>query len=591
MEDHIQTTLQHIGSISVDGIQNDRRNQNKSTEQKDACMLCRQSRGISSFKTDDGQATLETGDHIEIYLKSKYPGYCIKHHAIVEKVEDISEDGRIANVFVVDVVGKERDTADSKFSCKILNFLWYILCFKWCKKTMLFLHSGRLHNVSTSCKAIKKIEYRKPKYEKKTIIERAKTLLKSKANHGQNKDRNIQESVTNDTQIYSTTGQEDTNDKKEEFQSEQTSKTSYSQPVAVAKNHILGQSEGVNTSRKVRSKVNSTKGKSVNTLPTESIETARLLSNEELPAGFGSTIDEPQCDSYTNTIGPIEDTNAFKETSIDNTFETTEDSSDESTRKQEAANKNDESTDTKSAEERVEIAEERPTYNLFARNCEHFVAACVGGPEILTLDNITKSTCLQTVRCFWISFHIVLTLAQGVNYTVNFYIYAFIAENNEKYNHFTRADADFLRSVCKCRDTRGFEIICDWYLFEIFIVILAIIFFILRELQIRWNRSHYVCQQCIRSGQIVYWIVCILIIACEIFNIFMEKYLYEMIDYFNFHYVFTVFCVFVISTLEALFVAVVGPYVLAKHVIVRLLGKYKRCTFDEQSYKYVMHYF
>ena len=117
-------------------------------------------------------------------------------------------------------------------------------------------------------------------------------------------------------------------------------------------------------------------------------------------------------------------------------------------------------------------------YNLLYRNCEHFAAACVNGQGELSRANFHKSTSLQTVKCCWLSFDIVIAIFQCIFFITNFYIYAVYVQKDEDYNHFP----DFLISVFNCLNCydpdRSFPFIanCDWWAIVVFAALYVLVF-------------------------------------------------------------------------------------------------------------------
>ena len=136
-------------------------------------------------------------------------------------------------------------------------------------------------------------------------------------------------------------------------------------------------------------------------------------------------------------------------------------------------------------------------YNLFYRNCEHFAAACVNGQEDLSPVNIDESTSLQTVKCCWLTFDIVLAVIQFLLFITNFYIYAVYVQEKVQYNHFP----DWLTKAIeglKCYGSdREYPFIedCDWKAIVFFFVLYVIVFVVLFVYQYCYLKNTTYCMQ------------------------------------------------------------------------------------------------
>ena len=239
------------------------------------------------------------------------------------------------------------------------------------------------------------------------------------------------------------------------------------------------------------------------------------------------------------------------------------------------------------------------SYNLFTRNCEHFAAACVNGPDELTIDNISKSTSLQSTKCLWVVFDVIVAILQCVFFILNFYIYVIHVNGKEKEDNFPEFLVDFFYAL-DCYHTKREELSimtgCEWIALAFFQTLFLIVFLcILVPYQHFWLRKRYkcVCEECLNARKIVFWIKAILFAMIEIGNKFLERPLYDLIHCLKDNSVLTLFLCILISAVEAVFITWIASR-LTKCLIFCAGNKHcsklccNLCKFKEDAFKYVV---
>ena len=151
---------------------------------------------------------------------------------------------------------------------------------------------------------------------------------------------------------------------------------------------------------------------------------------------------------------------------------------------------------------------QKPSYNIFRRNCEHFASACVNGQSRLSSYNVDQSTSLQSTKCWWIFFDIIIAFFQGAFFLTNFYIYAVYVRKNERYNHFPwlKGFIDFLQCYHPAREEKGFKTDCDWKALGFFVSLFVLIFVFLLLYQYCYliKKHKCVCGECLMARKILY---------------------------------------------------------------------------------------
>ena len=258
---------------------------------------------------------------------------------------------------------------------------------------------------------------------------------------------------------------------------------------------------------------------------------------------------------------------------------------------------------------------QKPPYNVFRRNCEHFASACVNGPSRFSSDNVDQSTSLQSTKCWWIFFDIIIFLFQCSFFLTNFYIYAVYVKKDERYNHFPAWFMEFIdRLHCYHpeRDEKGFKTDCDWKALGLFfgLFVLIFVFLLLYQYCCLIKKHKCVCEECLMARKILYCAKALHFVIFEIINIYLERPLFNIIDCLNYDSVFILFVFIIICAIEAVIVT------LAASILTRYFIRYisfpcctrcitmcsMRCTkctrwcsdggctcrFEEDAYKYVV---
>ena len=202
--------------------------------------------------------------------------------------------------------------------------------------------------------------------------------------------------------------------------------------------------------------------------------------------------------------------------------------------------------------------------NLLHRNCEHFSAACVNGDDDLLLDNVHKSTSLQSAKCCWLLFDFIIGVFQCLFFIGNFYIFATFAMKKQSYNHFPDWFVRFVHLI-DCvhteRHMRGFLTDCDWKVIGMFSSLFAIAFVVLLGYQCYLKGHMAVCNECLCTKRIVYWVKVVLFVSVEIGNVFLEEPLFNWIDWLYYEQGFTLFVLAMISIVETLIVTFAATWI------------------------------
>ena len=201
---------------------------------------------------------------------------------------------------------------------------------------------------------------------------------------------------------------------------------------------------------------------------------------------------------------------------------------------------------------------QKPSYNVFRRNCEHFASACVNGQSKLSFNNVDQSTSLQSTKCWWIFFDIIIAFLQGIFFLTNFYIYAVYVRKDERYNHFPwlMGFIDVLQCYHPSRDEKGFKTDCDWKAlgFFVFLFVLIFPFLLLYQYCCLIKKDICVCKECLMARKILYCAKALLFVIFEIINIYLERPLFNIIDWLNYPSMFTLFVFIIICAIEAVIV-------------------------------------
>ena len=166
---------------------------------------------------------------------------------------------------------------------------------------------------------------------------------------------------------------------------------------------------------------------------------------------------------------------------------------------------------------------ENETYNLLRRNCENFSAACVNGDDELSLENIHKSTSLQSAKCCWLLFDFIIAEFQCLFFIGNFYIYAVFAMKKQSNNHFPDwfvRFVYFIDCVHAESDMRGFLTDCDWKAIVMFLGVFVLGFVVLLGYQCYLKGHMAVCNECLCAKRIVYRVKVVFHVSVEIANVF-----------------------------------------------------------------------